>query len=411
MESVLFSGLFDLPWWGLVVVTLVLTHITIVGVTIFLHRHQAHHALDLHPAVSHFFRLWLWLTTGMVTKEWAAVHRKHHAKCDTPEDPHSPQILGLNRVLWGGVFLYVKEANRPDTIERYGHGTPDDWLERNLYSRFTRLGLTPDGCHRYRLVRHRSGRADPCDTNRLDSVLGGRRDQRHRSLLGLSPLVHARREHQHRAMGHSDRRRGAAQQPPRLPDVGQALSNKWYEFDIGWLYIRMLEALGLAKVKHVAPTPHFATPKPAVDPDTLQAIIRCRYDVLAKYAQSLKRTYAEELGQAAPALAAGGARAARPSSRGWIVTRRCCTTPSAHGSPKCCRSRTRCRPCTRCAATWPRYGAAPRPRASNSSSNCRTGAGARRRAGSGRWSSSRSACALTPEPAAPAEAVRRGSMR
>ena len=136
-----FSGVFDLRWRGDVIVALVLTHVTIVAVTVFLHRHQAHRALDLHPAVSHFFRLWLWLTTGMVTKEWAAVHRKHHAKCDTPEDPHSPQILGLNRVLWGGVLLYVKEARRPDTIEGYGHGTPDDWLERNLYSRITRLGL------------------------------------------------------------------------------------------------------------------------------------------------------------------------------------------------------------------------------------------------------------------------------
>jgi stearoyl-CoA desaturase (delta-9 desaturase) len=124
-----------------VVGALVLTHITIVPVTVFLHRNQAHRALDLHPVVSHFFRLWLWLTTGMVTKQWAAVHRKHHAKCDTKEDPHSPQILGLNRVLWGGVFLYVKEAKRPDTIERYGRGTPADWIERNLYSKFTRLGL------------------------------------------------------------------------------------------------------------------------------------------------------------------------------------------------------------------------------------------------------------------------------
>ena len=97
-----FSGLFDLPWWGLVLVTLVLTHVTIAAVTIFLHRHQAHRALDLHPLASHFFRLWLWLTTGMVTKEWAAIHRKHHAKCETAEDPHSPQVYGINRVLWGG---------------------------------------------------------------------------------------------------------------------------------------------------------------------------------------------------------------------------------------------------------------------------------------------------------------------
>src|SRR5471030_2025133 len=137
----LFSGVLDVRWWGLVIVTLVLTHISIAAVTIFLHRHQAHRALDLHALASHFFRFWLWLTTGMVTREWAAVHRKHHAKCETAEDPHSPQMLGINRVLWGGVLLYVKEALNPETVERYGHGTPDDWMERNVYSRFTLSGI------------------------------------------------------------------------------------------------------------------------------------------------------------------------------------------------------------------------------------------------------------------------------
>jgi stearoyl-CoA desaturase (Delta-9 desaturase) len=141
MESIFFSGVFDLPWWAIAVVTLTLTHMTIVSVTIFLHRYQAHHALDLHPAVRHCFRFWLWLTTGMVTKEWAAVHRKHHAKCDTPDDPHSPLVYGLNRVLWGGVFLYVKAACKRETLQRYGHGTLEDWLERNIYSRYPVVGL------------------------------------------------------------------------------------------------------------------------------------------------------------------------------------------------------------------------------------------------------------------------------
>ena len=124
----IFSGLLDLSWWGYVVAALALTHVTIAAVTIYLHRCQAHRALDLHPLVSHFFRFWLWLTTGMITKEWAAIHRKHHAKCETAEDPHSPQIYGINRVLWLGVFLYVKESFNKETMERYGHGTPDDWL-------------------------------------------------------------------------------------------------------------------------------------------------------------------------------------------------------------------------------------------------------------------------------------------
>src|SRR5216110_2301271 len=107
----MFSGWFDLPWWGLIAIALALTHVTIAAVTIFLHRCQAHRALELHPLISHFFRFWLWLTTGMVTKEWAAIHRKHHAKCETADDPHSPQVYGINRVLWMGVFLYVKERS------------------------------------------------------------------------------------------------------------------------------------------------------------------------------------------------------------------------------------------------------------------------------------------------------------
>jgi len=122
----IFSGLVDLPWWGYVLCALALTHVTIAAVTIYLHRCQAHRALELHPAVSHFFRFWLWLTTGMVTREWAAIHRKHHAKCETPDDPHSPQVYGINRVLWRGVFLYVRESFNLETLERYVHATPDD---------------------------------------------------------------------------------------------------------------------------------------------------------------------------------------------------------------------------------------------------------------------------------------------
>src|SRR5579885_674008 len=119
----MFSGIFDFHWWGYALCALALTHVTIASVTIYLHRHQAHRALDIHPALAHVFRFWLWLSTGMVTREWAAIHRKHHAKCETEEDPHSPQILGINRVLWGGVLLYVKEKRNKETMERYGHGT------------------------------------------------------------------------------------------------------------------------------------------------------------------------------------------------------------------------------------------------------------------------------------------------
>src|SRR5438477_7375650 len=137
----MFSGFLDLPWWGDLLAGLVLVQITIAGVTVYLHRTQAHRALDLHPVVSHFFRFWLWLTTGMITREWAAIHRKHHAKCETEEDPHSPRIHGINKVLFGGVVLYVKESYNGETMNRYGHGTPDDWLERNVYTPLHKWGI------------------------------------------------------------------------------------------------------------------------------------------------------------------------------------------------------------------------------------------------------------------------------
>jgi stearoyl-CoA desaturase (delta-9 desaturase) len=289
----MFSGWFDLPWWGVVLAALALTHVTIAAVTIYLHRCQAHRALELHPLISHFFRLWLWLTTGMVTKEWAAIHRKHHAKCETAEDPHSPQVYGINRVLWAGVLLYVKESYNKDTMERYGHGTPDDWIERNLYSRFattgvvlllatdlfvfgiipgalvwiTQIGWIPfwaagviNGVGHF--FGYRSYDVADASTNIVPWGI----------LIGGEEL-----HNNHHAYASSAR-----------------LSSKWYEFDIGWFYICILAALGLATVKKVAPKPRFAQPR-AVDVDTLHAVIANRYDVLSRYAKSLKKTYAHEL--------------------------------------------------------------------------------------------------------------------
>jgi stearoyl-CoA desaturase (delta-9 desaturase) len=294
MDSILFLGFVDLPWWGYVLVALALTHVTIVAVTLFLHRHQAHHALDLHPLVSHFFRLWLWLTTGMVTKEWAAVHRKHHAKCDTPEDPHSPQVYGINRVLWRGVFLYVKEARKPETLRRYGQGTPDDWLERNVYSRFQVVGIVLTGAVDIALFGALPGGLILLTQiawipfwaagviNGIGHYWGYRNWPTPDWSTNIVPwglLIGGEELHNnHHAFPTSAK-----------------LSCKPYEFDIGWAYIRMLELARLARVKHVAPTPRLAAPKPAVDPLTLQAVIANRYDVLAKYARSLKRAYMGEL--------------------------------------------------------------------------------------------------------------------
>jgi stearoyl-CoA desaturase (delta-9 desaturase) len=136
------DGLLGLSWWQLVLVVLAMTHVTIVAVTVYLHRCQAHRALDLHPLVAHFFRFWLWLTTGMITREWVGVHRRHHARCETPEDPHSPQVLGLRKVLWEGAELYRAATDDPELVGRYAHGTPDDWIERHLYQRFNFLGVS-----------------------------------------------------------------------------------------------------------------------------------------------------------------------------------------------------------------------------------------------------------------------------
>ncbi len=289
-----FSGVLDLPWWGLVIVTLVLTHISVAAVTIFLHRHQAHRALGLRPLASHFFRFWLWLTTGMVTKEWAAVHRKHHAKCETADDPHSPQIYGVNRVLWGGVFLYVKEAHNKQTLERYGHGTPDDWLERNVYSSRAKAGLVIMGLINLTLFGIVPGLLllavqiawIPFWAAGVINGIGhfwGYRNwfsaDASTNIFPLGILIGGEELHNnHHAFGSSAK-----------------LSNRWYEFDIGWMYIRILEMLGLAQIKKIAPRPRFTPAKPIADFDTLQAVITYRYDVLAKYAKSLKKTYAEEL--------------------------------------------------------------------------------------------------------------------
>jgi len=290
----LFSGVFDLPWWGYVLAALALTHVTIASVTIFLHRCQAHRALELHPIASHFFRLWLWMTTGMVTKEWAAIHRKHHAKCETAEDPHSPQIVGINRVLWGGVFLYVKESHNAETMERYGHGTPDDWLERNLYARFQVLGITLMGAADLMLFGIVPGALILLTQivwipfwaagviNGIGHFFGYRNydcADASKNIVPWGILIGGEELHNnHHAFAASAK-----------------LSNKWFEFDIGWLYIRILSALGLAKVKKVAPIPRFAAPKATADAQTLQAVITNRYDVLSRYAASLKRIYAHEL--------------------------------------------------------------------------------------------------------------------
>jgi stearoyl-CoA desaturase (delta-9 desaturase) len=288
-----FSGLIDLPWWGYLSVALIFTHITITSVTIFLHRHQAHRALELHGLPSHFFRFWLWLTTGMITREWAAIHRKHHAKCETQDDPHSPQILGLEKVLWEGVELYRQETKNRETIEKYGHGTPDDWIERKLYSAynswglglmlvidlilFGTIGLTIWAVQMLWIPLFAAG-----VINGIGHFWGYRNYACEDASTNIVPwgiLIGGEELHNnHHAYASSAK-----------------LSSKWYEFDIGWLYIQAMQAIGLAKVKKVAPKVRLDRGKTVCDLDTLQAIITHRYEVLTKFTRFMKAICADEI--------------------------------------------------------------------------------------------------------------------
>jgi stearoyl-CoA desaturase (delta-9 desaturase) len=287
------NGLIDLPWWGYVVVALVLTHVTIASVTIFLHRAQAHRALDLHPIASHFFRFWLWLTTGIVTREWASIHRKHHARCETPEDPHSPQVLGIRKVLLEGAELYRAEAKNRETLERYGRGTPDDWLERNLYTPHSSLGIAlmlavdlvlfgPLGVTLWAVQMLWIPVTAAGIINGVGHYWGYRNfacEDASTNILPWGILIGGEELHNnHHAYGSSAK-----------------LSNRWYEFDIGWLYIRILEILGLASVKKVAPKVRWGEVKHFCDTDLLHAIITHRYDVLTRYRRAMKRACAQEL--------------------------------------------------------------------------------------------------------------------
>jgi stearoyl-CoA desaturase (delta-9 desaturase) len=287
------QGLIDLPWWGYAVVTLALTHVTIAAVTIFLHRCQAHRGLDLHPLVAHFFRFWLWLTTGMVTKEWVAIHRKHHAKVETADDPHSPQTRGIRTVLLRGSELYRDEAKNQETLARYGHGTPDDWLERNLYTRYSwqgvglmlavnvmlfgAIGITVWAIQMLWIPITAAG-----IINGLGHYWGYRNFACTDASTNLSPwgiLIGGEELHNnHHAYGTSAK-----------------LSSRWYEFDIGWFYIRTLALLRLATVRKVAPKVRVDPSKASVDLATLQAVITHRYAVATAYARSLKTACAAEI--------------------------------------------------------------------------------------------------------------------
>jgi len=294
----MFTGLIDLPWWGIVLFALTLTHITIASVTIYLHRHQAHRALDLHPIVSHFFRFWLWLTTGMETKEWAAIHRKHHAKVETPDDPHSPQTRGIKKVFWQGSELYRAEAKNPETLEKYGHGTPDDWLERNVYTPhsakgvaimlainlalFGPIGLTVWAVQMLWIPVFAAG-----VINGVGHYWGYRNYEVSDASTNIVPwgtLIGGEELHNNHHTYPSSAK----------------FSSKWWEFDIGWLYIRILQTLGLASVKRVPPKPVFDPSKQCCDIETVKAVIANRFQIMARFTREvMTRVHREELEKAA----------------------------------------------------------------------------------------------------------------
>ena len=289
------NGLWHLSWWQVVLYTLVTTHITIAAVTIFLHRTQTHKAMELGPIPSHFFRFWLWLGTGMVTKEWVAIHRKHHAKCETVDDPHSPQVKGIDEVFWRGAELYRRESKNMDTMERYGTGTPDDWIERNLYTRYSwqgvglmliinvalfgMAGLAVWAVQMLWIPVTAAG-----IINGIGHYWGYRNFEAPDASRNISPwgvLIGGEELHNNH----------------HTYPTAAKFSVKKYEFDIGWVYIQMMSAIGWAKVKKVPPKLLLGEIKPVADEKTLEALIANRYEVMARYAREMRGACKTEIEQ------------------------------------------------------------------------------------------------------------------
>ena len=287
------NGLWNLAWWQIVLYTLATTHITIAAVTIFLHRTQAHRALDLHAIPSHFFRFWLWIGTGMVTKEWVAIHRKHHAKCETVDDPHSPQTRGLDTVMWRGAELYRAESKNMETIKKFGHGTPDDWMERNVYTRygwqgvglmlildlalFGALGAAVWAVQMLWIPFWAAG-----VVNGVGHYWGYRNFEAQDASTNLSPwgiIIGGEELHNNH----------------HTYPTSAKFSVKPYEFDIGWVYISLMKKIGWATVKKVPPKLQLGDVKPVADEKTLEALIANRYEVMAGYARGVRQACRDEI--------------------------------------------------------------------------------------------------------------------
>jgi len=285
-------GVWDLHWWQIALVTLALTHVTMISVTVFLHRHQAHRALDLHPIASHFFRFWLWMTTGQVTKEWASIHRKHHAKCEQADDPHSPHVHGIRTVLLQGYELYRAEAQNKETLARYGHGTPNDWMERNVYARYSWLGiglmavidLTLFGAAGMAVWAVQMAWTPVMAAGIINGAAhywGYRNFEAPDASTNISPwgiLIAGEELHNNH----------------HTYPTSAKLSVKPYELDIGWVYISMLSRLGLATVKKTPPKAAYGDIRPVADEKTLEALIANRYELMAAYAKDMRKAARDE---------------------------------------------------------------------------------------------------------------------
>lgn len=286
-------GLLPFSLLEIILFTLITTHITIASVTIYLHRYSAHRALDLHPAVQHFFRFWLWLTTGMVTKEWTAIHRKHHAHCESDRDPHSPQQKGIRKVLLEGAELYRQESLNAETLEQYGKGTPDDWLERNLYSRHDKLGVSlllianvlcfgPLGLTVWAVQMLWIPLLAAGVINGIGHYWGYRNfdcNDASRNILPLGLLIGGEELHNNH---HT------------YPNSAKLSVKKW-EFDIGWMYIKILSLLNLATVKRLAPVTTRISDKNTLDTETLRALLLNRFQIMSDYCRHvIEPTIAQE---------------------------------------------------------------------------------------------------------------------
>jgi len=310
-------GLTGATWWQVLLFTLGATHITIAAVTIFLHRAQAHRALELGPVPSHFFRFWLWLTTGMVTKEWVAIHRKHHAKCETVDDPHSPIVKGIETVFWKGSELYRAEAKNQETLAKYGHHTPDDWIERHLYTPFSwqgvalmliidmalfgALGATVWAVQMAWIPITAAG-----IINGIGHYWGYRNFEAQDASTNISPwgiIIGGEELHNNH----------------HTYPTSAKLSVKPFEFDIGWAYIRAMEMIGWAKVRKTAPQLRLGEVRSVADGKTLEAIIANRYEVMAKYAVEMRRAVVVEMDRLKAQGAQNTARFADMSlARRWL---------------------------------------------------------------------------------------------